>query len=80
MLEHANELVAQLDMILGFDEPQRYLVLLQNNNEIRPTGGFPGSYAALTIDKGKITDFKVDDVYNPDGLLTQDSSPFRPQY
>ncbi len=40
---------------LGYDEPKRYLVLFQNDAEIRATGGFLGSYALVDIDQGVIT-------------------------
>lgn len=59
----------RLNYLLGFEKPVRYLVLLQNNAEMRATGGFVGSYLRFVLDKGALRDFKVDDVYNPDGLL-----------
>lgn len=59
----------RLNYLLGFEKPVRYLVLLQNNAEMRATGGFIGSYLRFVLDKGVLRDFKVDDVYNPDGLL-----------
>ncbi|MBT2515735.1 DUF4012 domain-containing protein [Arthrobacter sp. ISL-30] len=41
--------------MLGSDGPRRYLLLIQNNAEIRATGGIPGALAVLTADKGKLT-------------------------
>ena len=55
--------------LIGQDQKRTYLVLLQNNNELRPTGGFIGSFAFLTFDKGKFVDFEVQDVYWADGQL-----------
>lgn len=52
-----------------------YLVLLQNNLELRAAGGFIGSYAKLTFEKGTITQVVVDDVYNLDGGLTEVIAP-----
>jgi hypothetical protein len=37
--------------------------------ELRPGGGFIGSYALLTLNKGKIAGFKIYDVYDADGQL-----------
>jgi hypothetical protein len=54
---------------LGFQGSRNYLILFQNNMELRPGGGFIGSYALLTINKGKIAGFKVYDVYDADGQL-----------
>jgi hypothetical protein len=41
--------------MLGQAEPRRYLLLIQNNAEIRSTGGIPGALAVLTAEKGKLT-------------------------
>lgn len=42
----------------GFEKPMTYLVLLQNNYEVRATGGYIGSFAVITIDKGKIKEMR----------------------
>lgn len=48
---------------------RKYLVLFQNNMELRPGGGFIGSYGILEFDKGKLIDFSIHDVYDADGQL-----------
>lgn len=53
--------------LLGDRYPHRYLILLQNNNEIRPSGGFIGSYAIMDINEGYIEKLEVHDVYDIDG-------------
>ena len=50
-------------------ENQTILILLQNNMELRPTGGFIGSYGLMTFKKGRLTNFTVHDVYEADGQL-----------
>lgn len=60
---------------LGFSKEMRYLVLLQNNNELRPTGGFIGSVATLTVKNGKILQTDVRDVYELDGQLKEHVEP-----
>ncbi|MBI4232707.1 DUF4012 domain-containing protein, partial [Candidatus Peregrinibacteria bacterium] len=52
--------------LLGDEHPHRYLILLQNNNEIRPSGGFIGSYAIMDINEGYISNLEVHDVYKLD--------------
>lgn len=52
--------------VAGYPEKQTYLFLFQNNTEIRPTGGFLGSYGILKIKDGEIVDFTTDDTYNLD--------------
>ncbi len=54
---------------------KNYLVLFQNNSELRATGGFPGSYAVITFDNGYLRDIKVDDIYNPDGQMKEKIVP-----
>lgn len=57
------------EIIGGRGEKKTYLVLLQNNAELRPTGGFIGSFALVTFDSGRLLDFIVEDVYTADGQL-----------
>lgn len=59
-----------LPTIFGLEGKKQYLVLFQNNMELRPGGGFIGSYALLKIERGRVSDFKVYDVYDADGKLT----------
>lgn len=44
---------------LGLKAAKRYLFNYQNNNELRATGGFLGSYALVDISKGKIKNMEV---------------------
>ena len=59
-------LVDKLDKIL---DGKTYIVLLQNNRELRPTGGFMGSYAVLSAQSSGLREIKVQDIYVPDGQL-----------
>ncbi len=45
--------------ILGGDETKRYLLVFQNNTEIRPTGGFMGSFAEVKVRDGVLTQLSV---------------------
>ncbi len=61
---------------LGLDGKKReYLVLLQNETEIRPGGGFIGSYGLLSFEKGKLLNFEIKDVYEADGQLNGHVEP-----
>lgn len=53
-LRALSSVMSGLETMLGNKDFKRYLVLFQNNHELRPTGGFVGSYAVLDIQKGKI--------------------------
>lgn len=62
-----------------------YLILLQNNNELRANGGFFGSYAVITINSQLSTvnsplDYSIhfQDIYVPDGQITGHIDPPAP--
>lgn len=60
--ETARELKRTVSLapgLLGYDRPRTYLVLFLNNAEIRPGGGFIGSYGLVKLDKGKILSFET---------------------
>ncbi len=57
------------EMIGADGKRKEYLVLLQNEMELRPGGGFIGSYAILSFEGGKLLNFDVKDVYEADGQL-----------
>lgn len=67
-----------LKELLGKNGPRVYLFLFQNNHELRPTGGFIGSYALLDVNQGKIRRFFVDGIFNPDGQLKENIVPPAP--
>ncbi len=49
---------------------QKYLVILQNSDELRATGGFFGSFFVLESKNGQISPIEIQDVYVPDGQFT----------
>lgn len=64
--------------ILGGNGPRKFLFLFENNQEMRATGGFIGSYAFLDIHDGRVRKFFVDGIFNPDGQLHTDIVPPEP--
>ncbi len=56
-----------LPAIAGIEGERRYLLLAQNPAEIRPTGGFIGTYGIVTLRDGGLAGVTVDDVYRLDG-------------
>ncbi len=68
-LSPAMGIADSLPNLLGFQGEKKYLVLFQNNMELRPGGGFIGSYAILEVKNGKVISLKVYDVYSADGQL-----------
>jgi hypothetical protein len=60
--------------IMGVEGRRRYLVLAQDPAELRPTGGFVGTYGIVTVDRGRLVSHEFDDVYHLDLLPGQ---PYR---
>lgn len=58
------ELIPEIAGATG--ERKKYLILFQNDNELRPTGGFLTAYSVIYIEDGKVTPEKSDDIYELD--------------
>jgi hypothetical protein len=69
MVNTVSAIRQALPYLLGDREEKTYLVLLQNNRELRPGGGFIGSYGILRIHGGKVTYWDIYDVYDADGQM-----------
>lgn len=54
---------------LGQGSTKNYLLLFQNDKEIRATGGFITAFAFLKIDRGQVTTTTSDDIYRLDERL-----------
>ncbi|MBI1863405.1 DUF4012 domain-containing protein [Candidatus Microgenomates bacterium] len=65
----AKPLIKNLPKIMGKDKEQTYLILFQNNNELRATGGFLTSYAFFRIKDGKMKIENSSDIYSLDGSI-----------
>ncbi|MDO8573599.1 MAG: DUF4012 domain-containing protein [Candidatus Daviesbacteria bacterium] len=58
-----------LPNLVAVDGSKNYLILLQNNMELRPAGGFIGSFAKISFEGGKLKKLTVNDIYAIDGAL-----------
>lgn len=56
--------------ILGSDESRTYLILFQNDKELRPTGGFITAYSIAKVEGGKFEPVSSNDIYNLDNLYS----------
>ena len=59
----------------GRGQAKTYLVLFQNNTELRPGGGFIGNLGLLKFEEGKLKEITVEDVYTVDGQLKEEIEP-----
>jgi len=69
LVEQARPFIKTLPSLLGDPEQKRYLVLFQNDKELRPTGGFITAYAIFRIDKGIVHVDRSGDIYDLDNAI-----------
>jgi len=68
----ADRLINGLDALIGLLEKPgatHFVMIFENPSEIRPGGGFVGSYADVVLENGGIKTIDVDDIYHPDRFL-----------
>lgn len=64
---HISPILSLLPSLIGYPEESRFLILFQNNDELRPTGGFIGSYGTLRVSQmAKNIELKTGDIYHLD--------------
>lgn len=80
-LDSAKQQVLELDSILQklvgledlylslFDQNKTYLLIFQNYDEQRATGGFIGTYGVLKTDNGTISKLKIQSIYQLDSQI-----------
>lgn len=66
LLAQSKPIIEQAPYLLGVDEPRRYLLIFQNDSELRPTGGFLSAYSVIDINKGKFHSVTSNDIYQLD--------------
>lgn len=68
---NAQPLLVNLPKLLGDPTEKRYLILFQNDKELRATGGFITAYAQFRFVKGKAILEKADDIYSLDAAKSK---------
>ncbi len=68
LLERATSTLTALPGLLGANGPRTYLLLAQNNQELRATGGFISGVGLVRIAEGKIEEMRFQDSYAVDDL------------
>jgi len=74
----AKSILPHIKQILAENSEKKYLLLFANNMELRPGGGFIGSFGVLTVKNLTIEDIKIYDVYDADGQLKEHIDPPTP--
>ena len=66
LAEEISDIYYLLPKLAGYPEASQFLVMFQNSNELRPTGGFLGTYGILEVENGEIKRFDTHDIYHLD--------------
>lgn len=78
LLSKLKKILNYFEDILAKETPTKYLIFFANNMELRPGGGFLGSFAILRLKDYEIEELKIYDVYDADGQLTAHLDPPKP--
>lgn len=69
-LHEGRPLLNKTSWLLGKDNPRNYLIIFQNDGELRPSGGFWTAYATMTMKDGKISPGVASNIYDLDDRLS----------
>ncbi|MBC7234021.1 MAG: DUF4012 domain-containing protein [Chloroflexi bacterium] len=78
LLEGGVKLAQIAPGLLGYERPVTYLILAQNNHELRPTGGFISGAGVIQLAGGKIITMTFQDSYAVDALCPPAAHPPAP--
>lgn len=67
---NSKPILGQVSWLLGKDKARNYLVIFQNDGELRPSGGFWTAYTTLKVDNGKIIPGASSNIYDLDDKLS----------
>ena len=74
-ISKATQIVGELENFLGKDSEKTYLMLFANDMELRPGGGFIGSFGLAKFKDLSLEEIKIYDVYDADGQLKAHIDP-----
>ena len=71
----ASQLVSFLPNFTGTTDKKTYLILIQDNTQLRPGGGFISNFGEIIFEKGKLAEIKIEDIYKIDRELEEQIEP-----
>ena len=74
-VEEAKPAIKILPQLLGEPNEARYVILFQNDKELRSTGGFLTAYSVFKVKSGKIEVEKSEDIYELDKRINRREKP-----
>ncbi len=77
-IQKAQKGINYFQKIIMQEKISKYVIFFANNSELRPGGGFLGSFGIIEIGNYSVGDIKVYDIYDADGQLTVHLDPPKP--
>jgi hypothetical protein len=77
-IQKAQKVINYFQKTISQEKISKYIIFFANNMELRPGGGFLGSFGILEIGNYNIQDIKIYDIYDADGQLTVHLDPPKP--
>lgn len=74
LISNAKPLIKVLPTMLGEPDEKRYLIIFQNDKELRPTGGFITAYSIFRLNSGVIKVDNSSDIYALDDTISGKSA------
>ncbi len=65
-VKNSKPLLTKVSWLLGKDNPRNYLMIFQNDGELRASGGFWTAYSTMTVKNGKVTPGTASNIYDLD--------------
>ncbi|HNZ84243.1 MAG TPA: DUF4012 domain-containing protein [Candidatus Woesebacteria bacterium] len=69
LIKDGKPLLSKVSWLLGKDSPRKYLMIFQNDGELRPSGGFWTAYSTMTVDNGKVKPGTASNIYDLDDRI-----------
>lgn len=70
LVSDGKPILSKVSWLLGKDKTRNYLVVFQNDGELRPSGGFWTAYTTIAVNNGKITPGTASNIYDLDDKLS----------
>lgn len=69
LVKNGQPLLAKIPWLLGKDKARQYLMIFQNDGELRPSGGFWTAYGTLSVKNGEVTPGAASNIYDLDDKI-----------
>lgn len=73
--EQSAQFYDLIPYFLGYKDRRTYFLMVQNETELRATGGWFTNYVIIGVENGQVRQFSISDVYDTDGKIDGITAP-----